>query len=158
MPVCSIYSSVYKPFIKEHNDLTLLFLFSEQTLLSVTTLVCSLKNIQLQCHTWGWNNASLLYRGIFCFHLCAVSSSHILPTLDNTILKMLSKSPRSTNITQNQSEWSILFLCEWLMPRTSSPFSWISLKEKNKGTNFIGSSKHIAPLEIQVVFFSFLGV
>lgn len=146
MPVCSIYSSVYKPFIKEHNDLTPLFLFSEQTLLSVTTLVCSLKNTQLHCHTSGWKKASLLYPGVFCFHTYTMSSPHTLQTLDGTILKMLSNSPRSTNMTHKWFGWGILFLCEWLKPRTVSSFRWVSLRENNKRTDFIGISKHTAAL------------
>lgn len=129
MPVCSIYSSVYKPFIKEHNDLTPLFLFSEQTLLSVTTLVCSLNPTQLQCHTWDWNNVPSLYPEVFAsIYIETVSSPHALPTLDSTILKMqFLNSPRPTN----ETIWIKYFiLCEWLIPRTSSPFSWAGSKEK----------------------------
>lgn len=144
MPVCSIYSSVYKPFIKEHNDLTPLFLFSEQTLLSVTTLVCSLKTTQLHCHRWGGKQS--LFTTPWCFLLphipCEFTSS--TQTLDGTILKMLSNSPRSTNTTQEQFRWGILFLCEWLNPRTLPPFRWVSLEEKNKWTDFTRSSKHTA--------------
>lgn len=44
MPVCPIYFSVYKPFIKKHNDLTSSpFAFGEWVLLSITTLLYSLR-------------------------------------------------------------------------------------------------------------------
>lgn len=155
MPVCSIYSSVYKPFIKEHNDLTPLFLFSEQTLLSVTTLVCSLKNTQLHCHTWGWKKSLLTIP--WCF---------LLPHIHREFTSYTSNTRRHhpgscCQIHQDQQTkhkqfgWGVLFLCEQLKPRTLSPFRWVSLKGKNKWSDFIGSYKHISALEIQVGFWGF---
>lgn len=77
-------------------------------------------------------------------------------TLDGTILKM-SNSPRS-NMIHKQFGWGILFLCECLKPMTLSHFRWVSLKEKNKWTDLIGSSKHIAAFRNRGWVLGFFGL